>query len=216
MPNALVKSYAKETGKSEERIERWWKEAEEQALKKFKKSDPRFYAYVNGIVEKRGNLVHGKKRKKRKKTNESLTWEKFQFLSEEYRRVIPRDLFNDGNLLKCYGQLFLNLEKMNMDDALSYDGEAFDIGQTESGDTYIANIMLELGDDIIELHRPINARGAYPLFAINDDGDEIEVFNNNGSFSDDMISLLNTRDQTETDESIGAKITFRQFLEQKH
>ena len=71
MPNAVVKSYAKETGKSEERIERWWKEAEKQALKKFKKSDPRFYAYVNGIVEKRGKLVHGK-RKKRGKTNEEL------------------------------------------------------------------------------------------------------------------------------------------------
>lgn len=84
MPNALVKKYAKETGKSEEHIERWWKEAEEQALKKFKKSDPRFYAYVNGIVEKRGKLVHGKKRK-RKKTNEDGSMISFkQFLAEEY------------------------------------------------------------------------------------------------------------------------------------
>lgn len=72
MPNAIVKSYAKETGKSEEHIERWWKEAEAEALEKFgKKSDPRFYAYVNGIVEKRGKLVHGK-RKKRGKTNEEV------------------------------------------------------------------------------------------------------------------------------------------------
>lgn len=64
MPNAVVKSYAKETGKSAEHIEGWWKEAEAEALKKFgKKSDPRFYAYVNGIVEKRGKLEHGKKKK---------------------------------------------------------------------------------------------------------------------------------------------------------
>jgi hypothetical protein len=61
MPNAVVKAYAKETGKSAEHIERWWKEAEEEASKKFKKSDRRYWAYVNGIVEKRGKLVHGKK-----------------------------------------------------------------------------------------------------------------------------------------------------------
>lgn len=86
MPNALVKRYAKETGKSEEHVERWWKEAEEQALKKFKKSDPRFYAYVNGIVEKRGKLVHGKKKKKRK-TNEDGTPFTFKcFLAEERDR----------------------------------------------------------------------------------------------------------------------------------
>lgn len=82
MPNAVVKAYAKETGKSAEHIERWWKEAEAEALKKFgKKSDPRFYAYVNGIVEKRGKLVHGKKKKKR--TNEDGSMVTFkQFLIE--------------------------------------------------------------------------------------------------------------------------------------
>jgi len=88
MPNAVVKSYAKETGLSADHIERWWKEAEEQASKKFKKSDPRFYAYVNGIVEKRGKLVHGKKRKK-KRTNEDGSVFTFKcFLAEER---------NDGN-----------------------------------------------------------------------------------------------------------------------
>lgn len=72
MPNALVKKYAQETGKSVEHVERWWDEAKESAAKKFKKSDPRFWAYVNGIVEKRGKLVHGK-RKKKGKTNEEVS-----------------------------------------------------------------------------------------------------------------------------------------------
>lgn len=83
MPNAVVKSYAKETGKSVEHVEQWWEEAKEQASKKFKKSDPRYWAYVNGIVEKRGKLVHGKKKKKRK--NEDVLTTTFkQFLAEEY------------------------------------------------------------------------------------------------------------------------------------
>ena len=56
MPNAVVKSYAKKTGKSAEHIERWWKEAEEQAKTKFKKKSPRYWAYVNGIVKRRAGL----------------------------------------------------------------------------------------------------------------------------------------------------------------
>jgi len=82
MPNALVKSYAKETGKSVEHVEQWWDEAKEQALKKFKKSDPRYWAYVNGIVEKRGKLVHGKKKKRKNEDIMSLSFK--QFLAEEY------------------------------------------------------------------------------------------------------------------------------------
>lgn len=56
MPNAVVKSYAEKTGKSVEHVERWWKEAEEQAKKKFKKKSPRYWAYVNGIVKRRAGL----------------------------------------------------------------------------------------------------------------------------------------------------------------
>lgn len=95
MPNAVVKAYAKETGKSAEHIERWWKEAEEQASKKFKKSDPRYWAYVNGIVEKRGKLVHGKKNE----GIEVLTFK--EFLNEildstpemKYRRISDTDTY---------------------------------------------------------------------------------------------------------------------------
>jgi len=76
MPNAVVKKYAQETGKSPEHIEKWWKEAEEEALKKFPKKGPRYWAYVNGIVERRGKLVHGKKKKK---TNEGIENPKMSF-----------------------------------------------------------------------------------------------------------------------------------------
>ena len=56
MPNAVVKSYAEKTGKSPEHIEGWWKDAEEEAKKKFKKKSPRYWAYVNGIVKRRAGL----------------------------------------------------------------------------------------------------------------------------------------------------------------
>jgi len=56
MPNAVVKSYAEKSGKSAEHIEGYWKDAEEQAKKKFKKKSPRYWAYVNGIVKRRAGL----------------------------------------------------------------------------------------------------------------------------------------------------------------
>jgi hypothetical protein len=56
MPNAVVKSYAEKTGKSPEHIERWWKDAEEEAKKKFKKKNSHYWAYVNGIVKRRAGL----------------------------------------------------------------------------------------------------------------------------------------------------------------
>lgn len=82
MPNALIKSYAKETGKSVEHVDRWWEEAKAEAIKKFPKKGPQFWAYVNGIVERRGKLVHGKKKKKRKNEGTELPTFK-DFLAEQ-------------------------------------------------------------------------------------------------------------------------------------
>jgi hypothetical protein len=56
MPNAVVKSYAEKTGKSAEHVEHWWKDAEKEAAKKFKKGSSRYWAYVNGIVKRRAGL----------------------------------------------------------------------------------------------------------------------------------------------------------------
>lgn len=80
MPNAVVKAYAKETGKSAEHIEKWWKEAEAEALKKFGKKNDQYWAYVNGIVERRGKLKHGKKKHHKKEGVEMPTFK--QFLAE--------------------------------------------------------------------------------------------------------------------------------------
>lgn len=76
MPNNVVKAYSKETGKSAEHIEKWWKEAEAEALKKFGKKSDQYWAYVNGIVERRGKLKHGK-RKHKKEDVDMITFKKF-------------------------------------------------------------------------------------------------------------------------------------------
>jgi len=54
-----------------------------------------------------------------------------------YTRVIPRDLFNEANLLKCYGQIYIEVERMSLPDPRAYveiehDGGAFYISPCRS------------------------------------------------------------------------------------
>lgn len=110
-----------------------------------------------------------------------------------YVRVIPRDLFNEGNLLKCYGQLYLNLEKMGMEDCLVYeDGGPFRVIQDQSdGSIYLSNVQLIVRGEVIPLRRPLNSRDPYPLYAeIDPENVSIRVFNAMGDFSADMRDFL--------------------------
>jgi 8-oxo-dGTP pyrophosphatase MutT (NUDIX family) len=56
MPNALVKSFAKRSGKSVKRVEHYWDEAKEAAVKKFEHGTDSFWSYVNAIVQRRSGL----------------------------------------------------------------------------------------------------------------------------------------------------------------
>lgn len=114
-----------------------------------------------------------------------------------YTRVIPRDLFNEANLLKCYGQLWLKLENrfgglIRMDDVIS--GERFEIVQRpEDGWTYIENLTPMIRGEAYRLVRPLNSREPWPLYAekIGDpDFEGVAVFDDNGNLSDDFQRLL--------------------------
>jgi len=109
-----------------------------------------------------------------------------------YFRVIPRDLFNEANLLKCYGQLYLNMERYvgiaYMNDPSP--GRAFEVRQDDSdGSTTIANVHLVVRGRKVPLYRPLNSREPWPLYARIGE-DDINVFNDDGSFSDDMKAYL--------------------------
>ena len=116
-----------------------------------------------------------------------------------YIRVIPRDLFNEGNLLKCYGQIYINLERMRADAELVEDGslengQPFRIVQDLDGNLTVLNVYLRVRGARMPLRRPLNARSPYPLYMLyqNADGDEDElaVFEDDGKFSADMLEFL--------------------------
>lgn len=102
------------------------------------------------------------------------------------KRVLPRDAFNDANMLKCIGKLTMDIE----DGVISgltyeYDGEPFDIQQDDSsGSTFVANIEFQNSEGrIIFFRRPLNSREAWPLLMqVGWDGEEQEVFDGNGNF----------------------------------
>lgn len=105
-----------------------------------------------------------------------------------YKRVLPRDLFNEANLLKCYGRLVLLIEE-KMIDWIQYhhDGDSFYIKQNPSdGSLSIANIEFWTRGPKpkkIHLSRPLNSRESWPLWAcIEGEEEDHPVFGNNGSF----------------------------------
>jgi hypothetical protein len=108
-----------------------------------------------------------------------------------YQRVIPRDLFNEANLLKCLGKVYLNLENLNIQDVeLIHDGGRFNIEQDEcSGVIYATNIYLSVRETTYHFIRPLNSRGEWPLYMV-DNSNEIDVFNPDGSFTRELISVL--------------------------
>ncbi len=57
MPNRLIKLYARRSGKSEEAVDGYWNEAKKSAKDAgFSEDDPKFWAYVNVITQKRAGL----------------------------------------------------------------------------------------------------------------------------------------------------------------
>lgn len=112
-------------------------------------------------------------------------------LTESYGRVIPRDLFNDANLLKCYGALYIALENNDsLDITMDHHDDTFDIEQTEDGGTYIANIVVSFQGEPMRLERPMNSRKSYPLIWITEDWEYIDIFNDNGTFSAEFLEKV--------------------------
>lgn len=107
-----------------------------------------------------------------------------------YKRVMPRDLFNEANLLKCYGKLWLHLERhpyASLD--FTHGPEEFMIYQYPDGDIAVGNVQLVVGGTTVELRRPINSREDWPLYGYHDDH-EYEVFTDAGQLHNDFLALL--------------------------
>jgi hypothetical protein len=110
-----------------------------------------------------------------------------------YIRVIPRDLFNEANLLKCMGRLWIETERFQPRAVeFEHDGEPFLIEQDEdSGSLFVANVQLRIHGQPCTLWRPLNSRRAFPLYLRSENGlEEVEVFEEDGKLSAEMLSII--------------------------
>lgn len=114
-----------------------------------------------------------------------------------YTRVIPRDLFNESKLLKCIGQVCLKIHD-NAIKGLSFesDGEPFQIEQDEmTGNLSIHNIDFYVKGEQVFLVSSYNSKGAYPLYLLTSDDEEIEVFYEDGDFTDEFLVAIGDEEE---------------------
>lgn len=112
-----------------------------------------------------------------------------------YERVLPRDLFNEANLIKCIGKIVLMIEDCDVNDLqYHYDGEEFYINQNPyDGSTHISNIEFwtvgKENNRQVFFTRSLNSRAPWPITACVGD-DEFDVFSKDGEFILDLPDEL--------------------------
>lgn len=119
-----------------------------------------------------------------------------------YLREIPRDLFNEANLLKCLGKLSLIALDRGRPEILqvSLRPGHFDVRQDEAdGSIYCENVHIVIRERLFDHRRPLNSREPWPLwlrpsFGHPDDAewlaDDFEAFDDAGDLSADLARLL--------------------------
>lgn len=103
-----------------------------------------------------------------------------------YTRVVPRDLFNEGDLLNCLGRLWIKLDDRRDHRAvLEFTGNRFEVEQDPSdGSISCTNFRLSVDPSVetVPLFRPLNSRSKWPLWARFGDEDR-RVFDLDGELS---------------------------------
>jgi hypothetical protein len=111
----------------------------------------------------------------------------------DYMRIFPRDFFNESKLLKCMGQLTLQMEKgFGAELGLKWvhdrqASEGFEIRQDGPlNGFYCDNVTLYSTklDKEFFIYSVCNARTPYPLFHFNEEtGDDVEILDDLGNIS---------------------------------
>ncbi len=124
-----------------------------------------------------------------------------------YAREIPRDLFNEANLLKCLGRLALIALDRGRPESLrvTHRPGPFDIRQSEAdGSIYCANVQIVIRERLWEHRRPLNSREPWPLWIVPafghpDDAEgwqeEIEAFDDDGNLNPLIVALIDGAQQ---------------------
>lgn len=125
-----------------------------------------------------------------------------------YERALPRDLYNEANLLKCMARVCqwindeltpdLTVEHQTFCETRELETPGFEIGSDGSGEIFVMNLVFHLRGKRVEFWRPQNDRAAWPLkyhLVVDDDGpldyeDDGDVFTEEGEMSDEFRKFI--------------------------
>lgn len=117
----------------------------------------------------------------------------------DYKRVIPRDLFNEAKLLKCLGQLCLAIEDSVHDKKVKYfhmdsvEGNGFHIRQDQSdGSFFCSNLVFEVeGYEEVHFFLQQNKDDPYPFFVSTiEDEETYRVFDDKGNLTPELAKMF--------------------------
>lgn len=122
----------------------------------------------------------------------------FSRYTPDYDRTIPRDLFNEADLLKCYGRLWILLHTKQINHVAQLGeedqpkGTPFEICQNWSdGSLTVENVPFRINGQRWLLSRPLNSRNPWPLECTSSDEGIIErVFTDQGELSPEFLALI--------------------------
>lgn len=108
-----------------------------------------------------------------------------------YRRVIPRDLFNEAKLLKCLEQLYLMSERTGGLLVVEFPHEGdptkdFAIEQDPGdGSIFAKHIVVHWRGRCVPCYTPLNSKRAYPLYG-EIDGEQVQMLDDDGKLHTDL------------------------------
>lgn len=110
-----------------------------------------------------------------------------------YTRVIPRDFFNEGKLLKCMGVLSLKILDRQLPEDVQIEidepGEPFKIQLTDDGLLTVVNYPVTVNGKTVFMGTVYNSKANFPLFARSESLEDFQVFDDNGDFSSEFIEF---------------------------
>lgn len=115
----------------------------------------------------------------------------------DYNRVIPRDLFNEGKLLKCMGRLCLLIHDDLVPVKMSFDEDVdkFEIGLIDDGSLTIANLPVKIKGIQFLFKTTYNSKANYPLYVQSPDYEEYLVFDEQGEFATEFKDFCENVDK---------------------
>lgn len=110
-----------------------------------------------------------------------------------YTKVIPRDLFNKGSLLKCIGRISLLIEDGKAPDGMRLEHtnptSGFEMDQSpSSGDLCCVNLTLVTKAGRAHVWRSLNSREAWAVYVAAAEHEDIEVLDGNGDFTKEFLA----------------------------